>query len=154
MDFLDLEGLKTFKSNCDGLYEKKSLVTNKADVVDVDFSKNRNQSFITMCRSSDTGNSTKKDGHIINLAWDNSTWGSQIFIQDGGDSHNDGKNRRSNFAYNLLILGHVVLVVKLQLRYPRHLGGYDKINVLDLLCRKRRGIKEDKNLWLSLTWMD
>ena len=83
MNFLDLEGLKTFKRNCDDLYEKKSFITNKSDVVDVDFSKNQNKSFITMCRSSETGNSTKKDGHIINLAWDNSAWGSQIFIQDG-----------------------------------------------------------------------
>ena len=83
MNFLDLEGLKTFKRNCDNLYEKKSFITNKSDVVDVDFSKNQNKSFITMCRSSDTGNSTKKDGHIINLAWDNNAWGSQIFIQDG-----------------------------------------------------------------------
>ena len=83
MDFLDLEGLKTFKRNCDDLYEKKSFITNKSDVVDVDFSKNQNKSFITMCRSSDAGNSTKKDGHIINLSWDNSAWGSQIFIQDG-----------------------------------------------------------------------
>lgn len=84
MNFLDLDGLKLFKENCDKAYDKKSFVTNGPSGTEVNFSKNKNQNFMTVCRAGDTNNSTKKDGHIINLAWDNSTWGSQIFIQDGG----------------------------------------------------------------------
>ena len=84
MNFLDLDGLKLFKQNCDKAYDKKGFITNASASTEVDFSKNKNQNFITICRGSDQNNSTKKDGHIINLAWDNNTWGSQIFIQDGG----------------------------------------------------------------------
>ena len=84
MNFLDLDGLKLFKKNCDKAYDKKGFITNVSYSTEVDFSKNKNQNFITICRAANENNSTKKDGHIINLAWDNSTWGSQIFIQDGG----------------------------------------------------------------------
>ena len=83
MNFLDLDGLKLFKENCDKAYDKKGFITNASSKTEVDFSKNKNQNFMTICRVSDADNSTKKDGHIINLAWDNSTWGSQIFVQDG-----------------------------------------------------------------------
>lgn len=83
MNFLDLDGLKLFKENCDKAYDKKGFITNVSTSTEVDFSKNTNQNFIIMCRSGDKNNSTKKDGHIINFAWDHSTWGSQIFIQDG-----------------------------------------------------------------------
>lgn len=83
MNFLDLDGLKLFKENCDKAYDKKGFITNTSNKTEVDFSKNKSQNFMTICRASDANNSTKKDGHIINLAWDNSTWGSQIFVQDG-----------------------------------------------------------------------
>ena len=87
MDFLDLDGLKTFKNGCDASYDKKSFLSNRSSrmtTLDIDFSSNaENHRSSIGVFSSNATSSPGYDGHVINMPWDNSKWGSQFCIRDG-----------------------------------------------------------------------
>lgn len=85
--FLDLDGLKAFKSGCDGRYDAKSFLTtygSRMSDLNVNFNDTpiSHRNFIGIFNS-DSAHSPGFSGHLISLAWDNNTWGSQMALRDG-----------------------------------------------------------------------